>query len=39
MISQSYKQVTELLFSLEKLGIKYEITAVEFEFQKDSKEM
>ncbi len=39
MISQQYKQFTELLSSLEKLGIEHEIMMVQFEFQKGSNKM
>jgi ubiquinone/menaquinone biosynthesis C-methylase UbiE len=39
MISQPYKQMTELLSCLKKLHIEYEIIPVQFEFQKGSNKM
>ena len=36
---QPYEQMTELLFALEKLKIKYDIVTVPFEFQRGSNKM
>jgi hypothetical protein len=39
MISQPYKQMTQLVSYIGRLGIDYEIIAVPFEFQKGSNKM